>query len=36
LIERLLALLDNHLRGNMAPDMPVVITRRAGSDTPQQ
>jgi proline iminopeptidase len=36
LIERLLALLDNHLRGNMTPDLPALITRRAGSGTPQQ
>lgn len=36
LIERLLALLDNHLRGNMAPDMPLLTTRRAGSGTHQQ
>lgn len=36
LIERLLALLDNHLRGNMAPDMPALIARRAGSGTHQQ
>ena len=36
LIERLLALLDNHLRGNMTPDMPALIARRAGSGTPQQ
>ena len=36
LIERLLALLDNHLRGNMTPDIAPLIARRAGSGTHQQ
>jgi proline iminopeptidase len=33
LIERLLALLDHHLRGNMMPELPPLAAHRAGSDT---
>jgi proline iminopeptidase len=33
LIERLLALLDHHLRGNMAPELPPLTPHRAGSGT---
>lgn len=33
LIERVLALLDRHLRGNMTPDLPPLSTHRAGSGT---
>jgi proline iminopeptidase len=33
LIERLLALLDQHLRGNMTPELPPPATHRAGSGT---
>ena len=33
LIERLLALLDHHLHGNMTPDIPPLIAHRAGSGT---
>ncbi|MYM22098.1 alpha/beta fold hydrolase [Duganella sp. FT135W] len=33
LIERLLALLDQHLHGNMAPELPPAVTHRAGSGT---
>lgn len=36
LIERLLALLDQHLRGTMTPEIPPLSTRRAGSGTHQQ
>jgi proline iminopeptidase len=35
LIERLLALLDQHLRGNMTPELPPLTTHRAGSGTHQ-
>jgi pimeloyl-ACP methyl ester carboxylesterase len=35
LIERLLALLDHHLRGNMTPYIPPLPTRRADSGTHQ-
>ena len=35
LIERLLALLDHHLRGNMAADIPPLRPHRAGSGTHQ-
>ncbi|MRW89592.1 alpha/beta fold hydrolase [Duganella sp. FT80W] len=35
LIERLLALLDQHLRGNMTADLPPLATHRAGSGTHQ-
>jgi proline iminopeptidase len=35
LIERLLALLDQHLRGNMTPDLPPLARHRAGSGTHQ-
>jgi pimeloyl-ACP methyl ester carboxylesterase len=34
LIERLLALLDHHLRGNLPPELPPLTQRRAGSGTP--
>jgi proline iminopeptidase len=33
LIERLLALLDQHLRGNMTAELPPLARHRAGSDT---
>jgi proline iminopeptidase len=33
LIERLLALLDQHLRGNMTPELPPLTPHRAGSGT---
>lgn len=33
LIERLLALLDQHLHGNMGPELPPLARHRAGSDT---
>ncbi|MYM34988.1 alpha/beta fold hydrolase [Duganella sp. FT94W] len=33
LTERLLALLDQHLRGNMTPDLPPLTAHRAGSGT---
>lgn len=33
LIERLLALLDQHLHGNMTPELPPLTTHRAGSGT---
>lgn len=33
LIERLLALLEQHLRGNMTPDLPPLTSHRAGSGT---
>ncbi|MYM67242.1 alpha/beta fold hydrolase [Pseudoduganella sp. FT55W] len=33
LIERLLALLDQHLHGNMTPELPPLVTHRAGSGT---
>lgn len=33
LIERLLALLDQHLRGNMGPELPPLARHRAGSGT---
>ena len=33
LIERLLALLELHLRGNMTPDIPPLLPHRAGSGT---
>jgi proline iminopeptidase len=36
LIERLLALLDQHLRGKMAPELPRRSTHRAGSGTHQR
>jgi proline iminopeptidase len=35
LIERLLALLDQHLRGNMMPELPPLSPHRAGSGTHQ-
>jgi proline iminopeptidase len=33
LVERLLALLDHHLRGNMTAELPSLSAHRAGSDT---
>ncbi|WP_343731608.1 alpha/beta hydrolase [Duganella sp.] len=33
LVERLLALLDHHLRGNMTPELPPLAAHRAGSGT---
>jgi pimeloyl-ACP methyl ester carboxylesterase len=36
LIERLLALLDQHLRGTMTPEIPPLRSHRAGSGTHQQ